>query len=182
MPRILGLLGAIMATICLNPVKASAGLVDFEPQGVGHGGQFTGSQVLPLTIGNAPFTGGELLLGETGFSSDHTAVYASYSIASRNYANPIRIVFSSPVRAVSLLVTNLTGGTYLVADDAGDAVSQVIAPGFESTFVLAGVDISSVLITSAGRGWIASLGVSLGLVAAGIRRSRKPLYLRVRGC
>jgi hypothetical protein len=68
------LVAALLISIATSHARGD--VITFEAQGAGRGGQFTGNQDSPLSIGPVTFQGGELLNGETGFSTDETAVYA----------------------------------------------------------------------------------------------------------
>ena len=133
-----------------------ADFVDFEAQGTGRGGQFTGQADPPLSIGIATFIGGQVLNGETGLSNDATAVYATYSINGPGYSNPLRISFGRLVDGLTLLLANEQEGTYTVADDVGDSITRTIPLGSPTTassvFDLGGFGIGSVTIAKVGRG------------------------------
>ena len=128
---------------------AHADVVNFDAQAAGAPDVFTGVVNSPLTIGSATFTGGELLINETG-SVDETGVYATASVGG-GYTDPLNITFSSPVSGFSIVVTNNIADTFTVADNLGDSSSAFLVLDSEHTFSLSGSGISSVTISSANQ-------------------------------
>ncbi len=131
-------------------LAAHADVVNFDAQASGASSFFNGTVNSPLTIGNATFTGGQLIKAESGASPDQTGVYATASLAG-GYTDPLHITFSSPVSGFSILVTNLVADTFTVADNVGDSSSDAIGADSQQTFSLAGSGITSVTISSANQ-------------------------------
>jgi hypothetical protein len=132
--------------------------VDFEAQAANRGGNLTGIPNSPLSIGNATFTGGELLLGEVGLDADSTGVYASQGLFGSGETNPVLIAFAVPVQNLSILVANGDDTrSYTVADNVGDSVTNSLASAGglgAATFSLSGSGLTTVTITSANAdGW-----------------------------
>jgi PEP-CTERM motif len=139
----------LLLLFALSDRAAKADIIDFEAQGAGRGGLFTGIPDSPLVIGIATFTGGELLNMETFSPADETAVYATTDNLGSGYTNPLVITFSQPVSNFTILVVNgQPPQDYTVADNLG--ASQTINLMFTgaATFMLPGSGITSVTITA----------------------------------
>jgi hypothetical protein len=140
---------AVLAVLLVGTGWATADVIDFEAQGAGAGGSFTGALNSPLVIGSATFTGGQLLKAESGPSPDQTAVYATTNEVAGGYTNPIPISFSGPVSSFSVLVTNVIPDNFTVSDNLGETQTLFIASNGQATFNLAGPGITSVNVSSA---------------------------------
>jgi hypothetical protein len=127
-----------------------ADLIDFEAQGASAPSVFTGALNSPLVIGDATFTGGQLLFDEN-FSLDETAIYATTNFYGNtySYANPIVITFATPVDGFSILVISGVDNSYTVADNLGGSTSSFLGELGSQTFSLPDAGIGSVTITSA---------------------------------
>jgi hypothetical protein len=88
----------------------------------------------PLSIGPVTFQGGELLNGETGFSSDETVVYAITNLRP-GYGPAMTIDFATPVSGVSFLLTNFDNGQFLVSDSQGGSQSFNLVLSDPSPFI-----------------------------------------------
>ena len=135
-------------------VPSLATVIDFEAQASNRGGNLTGIPDSPLTVGPATFTGGELLRGQIGLSPDTTGVYATQGLFGSGETNPLVIAFASPILDFSLLLLNDdNAGSYTVADDVGDSVTDKplasTSDGGAILFALAGSGLTKVTITSA---------------------------------
>jgi hypothetical protein len=143
---------ALVAALLISSATshARADVITFEAQGAGRGGQFTGNPDSPLSIGPVTFQGGELLNGETGFSTDETAVYAITNFRP-GYGSAITIDFATPVSGVGFLLTNFDDGQYLVSDDQGGSQSFTLALTDPSRFItMAESNITHLTIQTVG--------------------------------
>ncbi len=129
---------------------AYAATIDFESQAsaVFAPSAFDGGTDSPLKIGTATFTGGELLLQESG-GADQTGVYATESLFGA-YKNPLKIVFSLPVSGLSLLLTNNIAGMFTVSDNRGATSTLTLGLNASQTFMLPGSGITSVNVAETG--------------------------------
>lgn len=138
-----------LCAIALSCTLAAHGdVVNFDAQAAGASNVFTGTVNSPLAIGDATFTGGQLLINEAG-SVDLTGVYATTDLVSGAYTNPLQITFATPVSGFSILVTNNIPDTFTAADNLGDSSSAFLALNSEQTFSLSGSGITSVTISAA---------------------------------
>ena len=128
--------------------SARADTINFDAQAVGAPNGFNGSVNSPLVIGDATFTGGQLLINETS-SVDETGVYATTDIVAGAYTDPITITFSQAVSAFSIEVTNNEPDTFTVADNLGGSETLALPLLAQQTFDLSGTGITSVTVSAA---------------------------------
>lgn len=142
----------LMALLVGTTAPARADLIDFEAQGSGALSFFTGFPDSPLVIGNATFTGGQLLFQET-IAIDSTAVYGTAFFGGPGYTNPLTILFSEPVSGFNVQVTNEGADVYTVADNLGGSQSSVLGMNDPHLFSLPDTGITSVTISGASPFW-----------------------------
>ncbi len=129
-------------------------LIDFE--------QFTGPSVFtgiqpPLTVGEATFSGGQILNATTFLPADPTVVYGT-AFFCPGCLPTITIDFAVPVSNVSMLVLNgqTFVVTYFVEDDQGGLASVTLPPNFNSGAAVVSLPssgIRQVTVTSSTGSW-----------------------------
>jgi hypothetical protein len=142
---------AVAAFSAASLVSHASTIITFETQAnnVYAPPNFDGGTDSPLSIGTATFTGGELLLGETG-GVDQTGVYATTSLISGGYTDPLHIGFSQAISGFSLLLTDNTAGTFTVKDNLGNLETLVLLANVSQIFTLSDNGVTSVTVAESG--------------------------------
>ena len=148
MRHLLSLLCSVSLSVMGAGISAHAApiTINFESEAASAPSMFTGQLNSPITIGQATFTGGQLLNNETN-SQDQSGVYATRYNMGDAYSNPITITFASAVSDFSVFITNNLASNFQLTDNFGNVANSYIGYNDGRTLSLSGSGITSVQIT-----------------------------------